>query len=133
MPTYVTRCPNCGDREQTARMKDAAAKMPCPQCARPRPQVYFAPFFVEDRLAQWKGPLGNGWSNALGAPMPSSRAERDRLAREKGVEFCSVAELRADNREAADALDYHAHVQAGGARNDPKPDLHSPAWKEAPQ
>ena len=132
MPTYVLRCANCGDRDVSARMKDAQHYMPCPGCGRPRPQVFFAPQFTEDRLAQWKGPMGNGWSHALGAPMPTSRQERDRLAREKGVEFCSVAELRADNKEAADALDYKAHVDAGGARNDPTPNVAADVWKERP-
>ncbi len=129
MPIYVLRCPNCGDREIVARMSEAAHYMPCPGCGRPRPQVFHAPQFTEDRLAQWKGPQGNGWSTALGAPMPSSRAERDRLAKERGVEFCTVADLRADNREAADALDYTAHVNAGGERNDPKP-FTGGDWKE---
>jgi hypothetical protein len=64
--------------------------------------------------------------------MPRSRQERDRLAKEKGVEFCTVAELRADNREAADALDYRKHVDEGGARDDPKPPATDHVWKERP-
>ena len=130
MPTYVVRCPNCGDGEIVARMSEAAPKMPCPGCQRPRPQVYHAPQFQQDNLRLWRGPQGNGWSNALGAQMPDNRRDRDRLARSKGVEFCSVEDLRRDNPEAAGAIDYHKHVTQGGERNDPKPQETSHVWKD---
>lgn len=114
-------------------MSDAAEFMPCPVCHRPRPQVIGIPYFVEDRLRFWKGPLGNGYSHALGEQMPGTRAERDRLARAKGVEFCSRDELLRDNKEAAEAVAYKAHVDAGGSREPWSPgDISAfqekPAW-----
>ncbi len=121
MPTYVLRCVNCGDQETVARMSEAAEKMPCPICQRERPQVFHAPQFQEDRLRMWTGPMGNGYSHALGEQMPSSRSERDRIAKAKGVEFCSKAELLADSAEARDAVAYHADVRAGAKPEPVKP------------
>lgn len=118
MPTYAIRCQNCGPQEIVAPMSEGAALMPCPVCQRARPQVFSPPMFVEDRLRFWKGPMGNGFSTALGERMPDSKTERDRIAKVKGIEFCSRDELLADNREAADAVAYHADVQSGGSRVD---------------
>lgn len=95
-------------------MSEGAALMPCPVCQRARPQVFSPPMFVEDRLRFWSGPLGNGYSTALGEQMPSSRTERDRRAKAKGIEFTTKAELLADSKEAADAVAYRDHVSAGG-------------------
>lgn len=61
----------------------------------------------------WRGPMGNRYSTALGCEMPYSRSERDRVAKERGVEFCSRAEFLADNHEAREAVEYHKEVQAG--------------------
>lgn len=131
MPVYVVACANCGPQEMVARMSEAAAEMACPVCNRPRPQVFFPPNFTEDRLRMWKGPLGNRWSHALGDYMPDSRGDRDKMAKAKGVEFCSVTDLRRDSKEADEALSYRAHVDSGGKRDDPKP---APAanWKHGP-
>ncbi len=114
MPIYALKCPVCGPQEVVARMSEGAAFMDCPVCQRPRPQVFHPPQFTEDRVRFFKGALGNGYSFALGAQMPESRTERDRLAKEKGVEFTTKAELVADSREAADALAYRDHVSTGG-------------------
>lgn len=131
MPKYDVVCPNCGVQEIVARMSEAAAQMPCPVCQRPRPQIFHVPQFQEDRTRLWKGPLQNGWSTALGEYMPQSRSERDKLAKKKGVEFCSLAELKADNKEAREAIEYTAEVAAGGKRDEPQP---APAnvWQSAP-
>lgn len=131
MPEYTVRCANCGDQALVVPMSVAAEYMPCPVCQRARPQVFNVPQFTEDRTRLWKGPLGTGYSFALGRNMPDSRKERDRVARERGVEFCSLAELRADNKEAAQALDYKAHVDAGGAR-DERPIDPAPVWQDRP-
>lgn len=131
MPTYEIVCANCGNQDLVAPMREAASLMPCPICHRPRPQVFHPPQFTEDRTRFWKGPMGNGYSTALGERMPDSRSARDRRAKEKGIEFCSLAELRADNKEAAEAIDYHAQVQAGGPREDPRTPA-APVWREKP-
>lgn len=132
MPIYELLCASCGPQTTVAKMSEAAAFMPCPQCERPRPQVFSVPYYTEDRLRFFKGAHGNGWSHALGAPMPDSRQARDKMALAKGVEFCSVTDLRRDSKEAADALDYKAHVDSGGERADPVvPDAAS-SWKSAP-
>lgn len=133
MPSYVTHCVNCGPQEFLARMSEASEFMPCPVCLRPRPQRFFAPQFVEDRVRLWRGVHGNRFSHALGAEMPDSRGERDRLAAEKGVEFVGKAEFLASNKEAAEAVEYKAHVDSGGAAEKSKPPAldafkAKPAW-----
>ncbi len=128
---YDIRCANCGDQEVIVPMSEASACMPCPLCARPRPQVFSVPNFTEDRTRFWKGPMGNGYSTALGEYMPESKRERDALAKKKGVEFCSLAELTSDNKEAQAALEYHAHVQAGGAREE-RPVTTAAPWQATP-
>jgi hypothetical protein len=135
MPMYPLFCANCGEVETFASMKTARAndKLPCPICGRPRPRRIVVFQHQEDRTHFWKGPMGNGYSTALGEFMPASRQERDRLARKKGVEFCTLADLRADNKEAADALDYSAHVAAGGKRDDPPNPAPADVWKEPPK
>lgn len=133
MPLYEIACVTCGTQEVVARMSDAGEFMACPICQRPRPQVFRfgAHTFTEDRLRLWKGPLGTGYSNALGAPMPATRAQRDRVARERGVEFCSREDFLASNQEAAEAVEYAAHVHSGGAREDARPAA-SADWKSSP-
>lgn len=132
MPTYVTRCLVCGDLEQVARIKDAAQFMPCPICGGLRPQVMHAPQFVEDRVRLWRGANGDRYSYALGAEMPDSRQARDRMAREKGVEFIGKADFLASNPEAKAAVEYKAHVDSGGAREESKP-LPAPNWQAKPK
>jgi hypothetical protein len=88
--------------------------------------------FVEDRLRFWKGPMGNGYSHALGEQMPDSRAARDRLAAQKGVEFVGTREFLAENKEAAEAVQYRAHVDSGGAREEPRPPPPADAFKAKP-
>jgi hypothetical protein len=130
MPTYVIRCQVCGERETIEKIS-LSKWADCPVCQRPRPKIPQVPQFQEDRLRMWKGPLGNGWSTALGAPMPETREGRDRLAKKRGVEFITPAELTATNAEAADALAYKKEVDRGhphqpiGAGN-------TSAFKDAP-
>lgn len=112
-------------------MSQGAEFMPCPVCTRLRPQVFHAPNFTEDRTRLWKGPMGNGYSTALGEYMPQSRRERDALAKKKGIEFCNLAELQADNKEAADAIAYKTYVDAGGAR-DERPEPVAAPWQATP-
>jgi len=130
MPTYVVRCQVCGERETIERIS-FSPYADCPVCQRPRPKVPQVPQFQEDRLRMWKGPLGNGWSTALGAPMPETREGRDRLAARKGVEFISPAELVASNKEAAEAIAYKAEVDSGVPHRPIGPGDTS-AFKEAP-
>jgi len=105
----------------------------CPTCQRPRRKVLGAFQHTEDRTHMWKGPLGNGYSHALGERMPDSRQERDRLAKKKGVEFIGLAEHLAENKEAAEAVAYHREVQAGGPRELPRPNpAAAAAWKSHP-
>ena len=134
MPRYDIVCPNCGTQETVARMS-TASHLDCPVCERPRPKAIVLFQHTEDRTHMWKGPLGNGYSFALGERMPDSRSERDRLARKKGVEFCTRAELLADNKEAAEAVAYRKHVDQGGERlEQPAADttafVEKPAWAE---
>lgn len=107
---------------------------PCPVCLRDRPKAISLPNFQEDRVRFFKGPMGNGYSTALGEMMPDSRQARDRLAKEKGVEFISKAEHLSENKEAAEAVAYKAHVDSGGERVLDKPSapltpfVPKPAW-----
>lgn len=135
MPLYPIVCPNCGEQEVFARMSAArvADTFDCPVCTRARPRGVVEFRFVEDKLRFWKGPLGNGWSTALGAPMPGSIAERDRMAEAKGVEFCGEREFLASNPEAAEAVDYRKYVDSGGKHEsvlpaDTSPFISKPAW-----
>lgn len=121
MPVYPLSCANCGDQETFATMSEARKTdlLACPVCERPRPRRIVLFQHTEDRTHMWKGPLGNGYSTALGEQMPDSRSERDRLAKKKGIEFCTKAELLADSKEAAEAYAYRQHVNQGGARDEP--------------
>lgn len=116
MPFYDVQCESCGVQEAYARMS-SSDYADCPVCGRPRVKRISLPNFTEDRLRFWKGPLGNGYSHALGAQMPETRTERDRLARAKGVEFVGRSEFLAENKEAAEAVAYKNHVASGGARD----------------
>lgn len=135
IPIYPISCANCGEQETFATMSHARANdlLDCPVCQRPRPRLIVLPNYQEDRLRFWKGPMGNGWSTALGAPMPGSIAERDRMAEAKGVEFCGVSEFLAGNAEAAEAVDYKRYVDSGGHHTpvlpaDTSPFVTKPAW-----
>jgi len=130
MPTYVVRCQVCGERETIERIS-FSPYADCPVCQRPRPKVPQVPQFQEDRLRLWRGPLGNGYSTALGEQMPATRAERDRLAAKKGVEFVTKSELLATNKEAAEAIAYKAEVDSGVPHRPIGPGDTS-AFKEAP-
>jgi putative FmdB family regulatory protein len=135
VPRYDVQCESCGVQESYARMS-ADAYAECPVCGRPRVKMISLPNFTEDRLRFWKGPMGNGYSTALGAPMPESRAERDRMARAKGVEFVGRTEFLAENKEAAEAVAYAQHVKTGGERAEqPAPAASSfvptPEWAKA--
>ena len=72
-------------------------------------------YFQEDRLRFWKGPLGNGYSTALGGPMPETRKELNRVAQERGVEFVSPKSMPS---EWVDAVEYKKHVDSGGKREE---------------
>lgn len=107
----------------------------CPVCLRDRPRVIVPFQFTQDNLRLWKGPMGNGWSTALGAPMPGTRKERDRMAAERGVEFCGEREFLASNPEAAEAVSYSRHVASGGYHEpvlpaDTSPFIEQPAWAD---
>lgn len=118
MPVYPLACENCGEVETFATMSVARKSdlLECPVCERPRPRRIVLFQHTEDRTHMWKGPLGNGYSTALGEMMPQSRSERDRLAAKKGVEFVGTREFLASNAEAKEAVEYARHVQKGGAR-----------------
>ncbi len=137
MPLYDLACANCGKQETFARMNDASREnnlLPCPVCDRPRPKLISMPQFQEDRTRFFRGALGNGYSHALGQQMPDSRSERDRVAKQKGVEFIGLSEHLAENKEAAEAVAYRKHVDAGGERvEQPAPGVApnfvaKPAW-----
>jgi hypothetical protein len=87
-------------------------------------------------MRMWRGPLGNGFSTALGAMMPDTKKGRDQLAKERGVEFTTKSEFLADNKEAAQAVAYKAHVDSGGRRDHWEPPdtsgafLDKPAWSK---
>jgi hypothetical protein len=132
MPLYEITCPNCGPRDIVASIKEAKATMPCDVCEATSPQVFHPPRFVEDRLRFWKGPMGTRYSTALGCEMPNSRGERDRVAKERGVEFITLKEHLAENKEAAEAVAYKKHVDEGGDRCLDKPTLPADVWKPAP-
>jgi putative FmdB family regulatory protein len=112
MPTYVIHCQVCGEQETVERIS-RSQYADCPVCQRPRVKIPQVIQFTEDRLRMWSGPLGNGFSTALGEKMPDTRAGRDRLAAKKGLEFITKSELVASNKEAAEAIAYKADVDRG--------------------
>lgn len=137
MPVYPIQCANCGPQETFKTMSEARQSdlLECPVCDRPRPRLIVLPQFTEDRLRFWKGPLGNGYSTALGERMPETRTERDALALKKGVEFLGKSEFLASNPEAAEAVDYKSYVDSGGQHTpvlpaDTSPFISKPAWAE---
>lgn len=135
MPLYDISCANCGTQETFARMSEARESdlLPCPICERPRPRLIMLFQHTEDRVRFFKGALGNGYSHALGQMMPDSRSERDRVARERGVEFVTLSEHLNENKEAADALAYRKHVDTGGERvESPGPGV-DPAFVSKPE
>lgn len=134
MPVYVVNCEVCGEQELFARMSDAGTFMPCSVCSGMRPQTVRAPNFTEDRVRFFRGVNGSKHSFALGTDMPDSRQARDRMARERGIEFMSLKEHLAENKEASEAWDYKKHVDSGGDRALDKPPVDtSSLFKEKPQ
>ena len=43
MPTYIHRCPDCGEFEQVRPMVEAGARPACPGCGMPSTRVFGAP------------------------------------------------------------------------------------------
>jgi hypothetical protein len=126
----------CSEQEVFATMNEAMASggfLDCPICRAPRPRIYHAPQYSEDRLRFWVGPMGNRYSTALGADMPETKKGRDQLAKQKGVEFVGKSEFLADNKEAAQAVAYKAHVDSGGRRDHWEPPDTSAAFKAKPE
>lgn len=117
MPFYDVACPEHGVLEVYCRASAAASEMPCPVCNAPSPQVFHAFAFQEDRTRFWRGPSGSRYSYALGENMPETRGERDRLCREKGIEFVGKREMPDTWKRA---VEYRQHVDTGGERLDPK-------------
>lgn len=128
MPLYDYRCINCGaEWTEFRKMSDACDHSTsgrrgegCPQVAFGQPHVgkrVYSPRnvfrFTEDRLRMWKGPMGNGFSTALGCQMPDNRADLARLEKEKGVEFVSPGSMPGEWQEA---VEYRKHVDEGGER-----------------
>ena len=130
MPRYDVACPNCGVNETFARMSTDLL-VECPVCHSLRPKAVTDFQHVEDRTHMFQGPLGTGYSFALGEQMPDSRKKRDALAAKKGVEFVGKREFLASNKEAAEAVEYTDYVKAGGER---EPFTHGPAanWQSNP-
>src|SRR6185312_2138424 len=102
-------------------MSEADWFMACGECGRLSPRMVESFQFQQDNLRLYTDGQGGRYSHALGQDMPESRQARDRAAEAKGVEFVTKAEFLADNREAADALAYREHVDAGGEREPWKP------------
>lgn len=129
MPLYEYKCVNCGVVwDEFHSMKDVPeavvryekcepatghGSMTAPHVGKRHYSPRSIPNFTEDRLRFWKGPLGNGYSTALGAPMPDNRADLARMEREKGIEFLSPSSIP---REWEDAVAYRKHVDEGGER-----------------
>lgn len=123
MPLYEYRCSECGQTwEEFRSMSSASDTSEAPLCyytdnnRHAGKRVYSPvtiPNFTEDRLRLWKGPLGNGYSTALGQRMPETRKELERIAAEKGVEFVSPSAMP---KEWQEAVDYSKHVNSGGER-----------------
>lgn len=130
---FEFRCRACGTlHAQTYGIGKAPSAIRC-QCQEVADRHFSASNvfqWTEDRTRFFQGARGDGWSYALGEYMPESRAERDRLAKKKGVEFISgVHEL---GKDAQDAVAYGKEVKAGM-----KPDAWeapdtSAAWKPGP-
>lgn len=121
MPQFDVRCPEHGVQTVVRSMNDDR-KFTCPQCGARAAWIVTPFFFQEDRMRLWRNPVnGTRYSFALGAEMPDSVRERDKLAREKGVEFVSAGELLRDNKEARDAVEYGKHVATGGKREEWQP------------
>ncbi len=98
----------------------APTSVMCHEHAHTATRVFEPPHFVEDRLRFRKtsGTPSENWSYSLGAPMPTTRAERKRIERERGIEFVSRDDVMSDP-DARKSHDYVAHLRAGGAPIDP--------------
>lgn len=118
MPRYDGLCKLHGVREVVARPDERPLR--CDLDGLEVQQIFHPPQFTQDSCRLWRGVNGTRFSHALGAEMPDTRQARDRLAREKGVEFVGKREFLASNKEAAAAVEYHAHVATGGAREEPR-------------
>lgn len=126
MPLYDYQCERCGkDWTEYRQMKDASDFSVSPGVCAPAgskelpshtgKRVYNSRNiyrFTEDRLRNWRNPQQGGrFSNALGQDMPETRAERDRLCEEKGIEFVSPRDMPEQWKEA---IAYKEHVDSGG-------------------
>lgn len=121
MPLYTILCPTHGTEVVGASMSEAGWSMLCPKCSTMCPRMVESFQFAQDNLRLYEDGAGGKFSHALGTDMPESRKQRDRMAKAKGVEFTTKAEFLADNPQAAEAVAYREHVDAGGERFEIKP------------
>jgi hypothetical protein len=96
-----------GEVEETFPIGHAPDSVPC-WCGSEARRVFEAPHFVEDRRRFVKGsrnaPAEN-WSWSLGTRMPESRQEMRRVEKERGIEFVTPAEARADAQRLREGKD----------------------------
>ncbi len=99
MSRYGYACPAGHEVVIDATMRRAPDQVVCLAHDADAPRIFEPPQFTEDRLhfrRTTPGAPSENWSWTLGAPMPTSRAERKRIERERGIEFVTPAEARAD-------------------------------------
>ena len=113
--TYSYSCRACGEHEIERSIKDHIPKqIYCYEHGLFCDRRFTPPYFQEDRLRFFKGRDGSKYSYALGQQMPDSRQERDRIAKEKGVEFFSGP---ANKTEQA-IVEYNQHIKAGATHEE---------------
>ncbi|GAC1407112.1 MAG: hypothetical protein NVSMB64_13560 [Candidatus Velthaea sp.] len=125
---YEYECPTHGRFDESYKMGEAPRSRGCglmkatrtmdewgslDYCVQTAVRVFTPPQFTEDRTRFWNnGRDRTRYSAALGMTMPDSRAERDRVCKEKGIEFVTRREVPADWKAAVENV---KAVRAGHA------------------
>jgi hypothetical protein len=105
---YGYDCPAGHEVILDATMRRAPDQIVCLEHDADAPRRFEPPQFTEDRLhfrRTGPGAPAENWSWTLGGPMPTSRAERKRVERERGIEFVTPSEARADAQKLRDGKD----------------------------
>lgn len=85
MPTYVYRCTDCGESQQSFPMSEKPSSIPCPQCHEPARSVFTAPHLGAGSTTAHR--LIDATKRTAEAPavvsqLPGSRRARQKVSRD---------------------------------------------------